>query len=277
MKRIISVFLAIVMFVSTSVITLAADDYSSQCDSFTYVNEEGEIVYCTTLCIEGLATAKVYVDGVLTQYSVADSEAKTIDTVVYGLVLTNGMARLADVDASVTTSNGFVSTVTHMPLSDETITITDTPMLLANVNDEPVENTGLTASEDDEDYYYLGMYGGLYYAPNVYGYLYRTYTRKYDGLTHSWSWGPSDTLSAIMAYLALFGAPISAVIGLLAFGANELLAYHQSVELETYTFDYSYKVRVNGDVYFTTGRNITYWRVENVTEGTTVWDLESQL
>jgi len=70
----------------------------------------------------------------------------------------------------------------------------------------------------------------------------------------------------------LFGGPVSAIISVLLFTAAEVLAYNHSIELATYTYDYYYKVRVYGAVYFTTYRNITYWRIENVETGTTKWD-----
>ncbi len=168
--------------------------------------------------------------------------------------------------------NGFSTSIVHSPISNETIAIETTATQARSINDEPVDNTGLPPSEYFDGYCYLGASGGYYYAPEVFGYLYRRYTCTYDGETHYWSWGVGDTLGAISAYIALYGGPVSAVISVLLFAVGEVLMYNQSVELATYTYDYHYRVRVNGPVRFTTQRNITYWRIDNVTEGTTKWE-----
>lgn len=68
---------------------------------------------------------------------------------------------------------------------------------------------------------------------------------------------------------------LSAIVGILTFTGGLYLSYDQAIELETYTFDYHYRVRVEGDVYFTAERNITYWRIANVTEGTLTYEEKS--
>lgn len=133
----------------------------------------------------------------------------------------------------------------------------------------------LSPSGYNDGYYSLGSYGGYSHAPDVYGYLYRSYTRTYDGETKHWSWSAGDTLGAISAYISLFGGPVSAIISILLFTGAEVLAYNQSVDLATYTYDYRYRVRVYGAIHFTTERNITYWRIDNVTVGTTKWEEKS--
>ena len=235
---------------------------------FSYYNDEGEIVTIAITRTDTTAISKVYINGVLSQKAIAYATTKTIDTEIYDLT----MSCRNSAQAVKGTMNDFTTSVLHAQVSTERINIADVEVQSRSVNDEPVDNTGLSSSVYGDGYYYLGSYGGFYYAPEVYGYLYRIYTRTYDGETKHWSWDAGDTLSAISAYIALFGGPVSAIASVLIFTAVEVLAYDQSIELATYTYDYHYKVRVHGKVYFTTQRNITYWRIENVETGTTKWD-----
>lgn len=235
---------------------------------FSYYNDEGEIVTISISRTSNTATSNVYVDGVLTQRSVANAATKTIETEVYDLSTSSRNT----VQAEKGIMNGFTTSVVHAPLSAERIDVDSLEVQTTSIYNEPVDNTGLSPSVYGDGYYFLGSYGGLYYAPTVYGYLFRRYTRTYDGETHYWSWSANTTLGAISAYIALYGGPVSAIITVLIFTAGEVLAYNQSIELATYTYDYSYRVRVYGTIYFTTQRNITYWRIDNVTEGTTKWE-----
>lgn len=239
-----------------STTTFASDNLSAAGDTmFSYYNDEGEIVTIAITRTDTTAISKVYINGVLSQKAIANATTKTIDTEIYDLT----MSFRNSAQAVKGTMNDFTTSVLHAPVSTERINIADVEVQPRSINDEPVDNTGLSSSVYGDGYYYLGSYGGFDYAPEVYGYLYRIYTCTYDGETKHWSWDAGDTLGAISAYIALFGGPVSAIVSVLIFTAVEVLAYDQSIELATYTYDYHYKVRVHGKVYFTTQRNVTKW------------------
>lgn len=270
MKKIISVLMSLILVVSTLSTAYAQEGTAETVDAtFSYYNDRGEIVTVSTSRSNTSATANVYLNGTLIQKSIANAMEKTIETEIYDLQGTNRSVKQAPVVGKM---GDFDTTVIHRPVSVEKIN-TVTPSIQTRVlKQEPVDNTGISPSIYNDGTYFLGTYGGLYYAPNVYGYLFRGYTETYDGETKYWNWDAGDTVSAISAYIALFGGPASAIIGILVFAAGEILAYNQSVELATHTFDYWYVVRVYGTIYFTTQRNVTYWRIDNVTTGTTKWE-----
>lgn len=238
---------------------------------FSFFDNEGRIITISISRTDTTATAKVYVDGFLKQKAVADAITKNIETEIYDL----SSSSTRSIQAENGTMNGFSTLTIHAPVSDTKIDIISEQAQARAIYNEPVDNSGLSLSGYNDGYYSLGSYGGLSYAPNVYGYLYRSYTRTYEGETKHWSWSAGDTVSAISAYLALFGAPVSAIISILIFTVAEVLAYNQSVDLATYTYNYRYRVRVYGNIHFTTERNITYWRIDNATTGTTKWDEKS--
>ena len=66
-----------------------------------------------------------------------------------------------------------------------------------------------------------------------------------------------------------------ALLTMLVFTSSEYLAYRQALRVETYTFNYTYRVRVNGSIQLTSYRDITYWKSYNTTEKTTRWDEKS--
>ena len=206
--------------------------------------------------------------GVLTQFSVANANTLEITTECYGQVETTKASTLQNTGEM----GKFKTSITYLPVSGETIAGNVEILAARGINDEPVDNTGLTPAWFGGNYYFLGSHGNTYAAPNVYGYLFRKYTSTYDGETRCWSWGAGATLSAIGAYIALAGGPVSAIVSLLIFTSAEVLAYSQAVELATYTSHYDYEVLVYNEVHFTTYRNITYWRIDNVTEGTMKWE-----
>ena len=72
----------------------------------------------------------------------------------------------------------------------------------------------------------------------------------------------------------MVSGPAFAVLGVVSIATN-YVDYRQSVRLATYDFHYTYRVRVSGAVHFITHRNITNWRIENVTEGRTTWERKS--
>lgn len=272
MKKIVSLLLTCILVFSMSVNAFATECLSVAADTtFSYYNDEGEIVTVVTARTSDTAISKVYINGILTQKSIANASTKTIDTEIYDLAQCSRNSG----QAVKSMMNDFATSVVHAPVSDERISVSNIEVQSRSVDNEPVDNTGLSSSGYGDGYYYLGSCGGLYYAPEVYGYLYRTYTRTYDGETKHWSWGAGDTVSAISAYIGLYGGPVSAIISILCFTAAEVLAYNQSVDLATYTYDYNYRVRVYGAVHFTTYRNVTYWRIDNVETGVTKWEEKS--
>lgn len=272
MKKILSLLLSLVLIFSMSSTAFAAENVAGTNDTmFSYCNDAGEIVTISISRTNTTATAKVYVEGILNQKAIADATTKNIETEIYDL---SPISRNS-IQPQKGTMNGFTTSVIHAPISAERINITNTVVQARSIYREPVDNFGLSPSGYNDGYYSLGSGGGYYYAPDVYGYLYRSYTSTYGGETKHWSWSAGDTVGAISAYISLFGGPVSAIISVLLFTAAEVLAYNQSVDLATYTYNYRYRVRVYGDIHFTTERNITYWRIDNVTEGTRKWEEKS--
>ena len=272
-KKVLSFIMSVILIFTLTTPSFAANtnilDEGIQETSF--IDQDGNEVYIKVTSNSNIATSEVYVNGRLTQSSTADRAMKTIYTDIYDINTNEKMFASPSV-TKTGNMNGFQTFTNHKAVSNITIDTTVQISRAPSIYDEPVENTGLQESAYNDGYYFLGKAGGYYYAPSTYGYLYRDYSKTYDGETHSWSWGAGETLSAIGAYIGLFGGPVSAIIGLLIFTGSAVLSYNQSVELATYTFDYDYKVRVSGSIHFTTNRNITYWKIENTTENTVKWE-----
>lgn len=273
MKKIVSLLLVVVILLTFSSSAIAAENtVATPGNIFSYYDDNGDIVTVVVSRSNMSATSKVYVNGVLTQKSIADAATKTIETEVYDIVTNTHSASQTTNQIESRNMNGFSNTVRHLPLSSERISTNNASVQTrASIYNEPVENDGLYPSGYGDGFSYLGSYGGFYYAPEVYGYLYRAYRKTYDGETKYWSWDAGDTLSAISAYISLFGGPVSAITGLLVFAAGEILAYYQAIDLDTYTFDYHYIVRVYEENCFTAQRNITYWYIYHRQSGTEKW------
>ena len=258
MKKIISFCLAMVLIISSSTTAFAVEFVESPTDTtFSYYNDDGEIITVSVSNQGNVVNSKVYVDGILTQFSVLDTIDKTIITEIYDLPAN---ARSADI-GQTGNMDGFSTTYIHCPVSSERINVDDITVQTRALVDEPVENRGLAASGYGDGYYSLGTYGGFYYAPEVYGHLYRTYSQPTITDAKYYTWDVGTALSVISAYIGALGGPVQLVVSLLFFGGAEYLSYRASIELATYTFNYDYKVRVYGAVKYTAYRNITYWKV----------------
>ena len=159
-------------------------------------------------------------------------------------------------------------TVSHKPVSEVILeTIPDlviSPYALIN---EPIDNSGLSASGYGDGYYYLGTDGGYYYAPNVYGDLYRKYTQTFDGYSKYWKFDIGMSLATIVGIVLKSNGPASAIGKVLVFTIQQVLGYAQAAEAKTYRFDYKYRVRINGSIQFETNRNITYCKIYSPTTG----------
>ena len=290
MRRLTSFLLIAAIIISMSSIVSADAMFSyNDRENFSFVADDGDVITVVTTKGNNTVTAQVYENGMLIQESTADSAKNTVDTLVYDLPVAQNSAT-REIETDVSDMNGFVSTVRHMPISDETYDVTISaeelgesstnstvsPRATGSIDDEPVDNTGLSQASFGGGYYNLGSDGGYYYAPTVYGYLFRSYTRTYDGETHYWSWDEGTTISAITAVVGLItNAPVAAIIGMLYFIGDTVLAYKQSIELATYTYDYNYIVRVKSKEYFSTVRNITYWQIYNKETERTAWEEKS--
>ena len=247
--------------------------------TFSYINTNGEKINGVVKVSNNQAVSEIYVNGILSQKATADGNKKTIVTELYDSSKIDFFSKSINSSDRVGSINGFKTYVTHKPVSSRKIDdkyFFDEYELYSyndNLTNEPVDNTGLRTSFGG--YYYLGHQRGPYYARNLFGYLHRKYTTTYEGETKYWSWGANETLGAISAYISLFGGPVSAIIGILIFTVGNVLAYAQAVKLETITFDYDYKVLVNGKDIFYTNRNITYWKIKNDTKNKVTWEQKS--
>ncbi len=282
MKKLFSLILTCVLLITMSVRSYAETNVISENSSeFSFYNEEGDVITVITSHTDTLFITKVFNNGILTQKSIGDAVRKSIETEIYDLSATD--RSLCDEQQVV--EDGFTMSVIHLPISAESINISDVQSQSRALVSEPVENTGLSvAAYFDTSYsngytsYSLGYYNGVSSAPDVYAELCRGYNEgsNYDGESRHYKfWDAGTAMSAIMTFYGMMGGPINAIISILAFAAQECLEYSQAIELATYTFDYWYNVRVNLQVCFTTTRNITYWKVENTTAGTQTWEQKS--
>lgn len=240
--------------------------------TFSFVNDLSEVVTVKTSRRNNTSTAKVYVNGRLTQSSVADGNTMSVKTKIYELSASDVTPTSVQSDTRLV--NGFTIHTSRVAASNETIPIENVMRERSSSSvfyDEPADNTGLVLSVyNDPNYYCLGRYGNLYYAPDVYGLLYRKIvSRTYNGRTKYWQWGIEETLSTISAVVSLVLDPtkISFIIAIIEFTSSNVIAYAQAVSLDTYTFDYDYRVRVSGEIHFTAQRNITFWYGYNQTTG----------
>lgn len=273
MKKIISVLLIAALTLSVATPVLSAESpYPSKekqrtDEVFSLCVSDGEIM--TVILNRKLPeiTSKVYINGTLMQQSIANSNEKTVMTVIYDLAAERGEGAKAEQGIL----NGFTTYTTHAPASTERILTSNLQNQSRSIDDEPVDNEGLSPSGYGDGYYYLGSQSGPYYAPNVYGYLYRSYTEDYVGETKYYSWGAGESASAIAAILGAILSPVEALFEVLTFAADATLSYAQSLELATYNLVYNYRVRVNGGIHYTTYRDIDYWRIDNTTTGKSQW------
>ena len=270
MKKVISLIMVVILLFSLASIALAHDlSANEKTSTFSFYNENQELVTVLTVTNGKTSTVKVYVDGVLAQRAIADADTKTVHTEIIGAPETLRAA----LPAEPKSANGFISTISYSNESPEKIKIDANTVRSDYVTSgEPVDNEGLSLSNYQDGYYFLSSYGGFNSAPDLTGYLFRVYASIYEGDTLYWRWGAGETISAISAVVSLAGGPVSAVISVLAFTGALVLSYTQAVELETYTHHYFYRVRVEGEICFETERNITYWYVHNTQTGEDTWE-----
>ena len=276
MKRLIS-GLIVVALVFTLASSAAFADYmvsdNEMIESFSYVDEYGQMISVLAEQNETETIVRVYCDKRLTQKSILDSNSNQIYEERY------------DLDKDIQSRSTFIEsmeyeeydiTVSHKPVSEVILeTIPDlviSPYALIN---EPVDNSGLSASGYGDGYYYLGTDGGYYYAPNVYGDLYRKYTQTFDGYSKYWEFDIGMSLATIVGIVLKSNGPASAIGKVLVFTIQQVLGYAQAAEAKTYRFDYKYRVRINGSIQFETNRNITYWKIYSPTTGKQSWDEKS--
>lgn len=279
MRKFISMIL-----VFTIILSFTSSVYASELirldnnDSFSFYNK-GKLVTVKIRRMRNLAISEVYFDGVLSQKSTASTTTNNINTNLYDL---SSPIKYNATKVMVSRIGNFNSVTTHETVSgirlDEQIDNNIAKSVSRSITDEPVDNVGLSQSNFGGGYYYLGEYGGFYYAPDVYAQLHRKYTQKYDGETKTWRWGANESIGAISVYLSLFlGSTtlIGLIVGLLFFTAQGILAYAQSIKLATFSFYYTYMVTIKYKSFYSAWRDKTYWKIENTTEGTTKWELKN--
>lgn len=249
-----------------------------------FKSSTGDLIDIHFDLIDNKPTSKLYRNGFLYQKTTVNLEDNTMTSEIFDLE-TIEANKLSMVGEKVNDVLGFKNTTVHKPKSNERIDINNLESRnLIGINsyedniaidNEPVDNTGL--NPDGHGYYSLGRAGDFYYAPGLYGYLYRKYDPDtYIGETSTWTWHTGTTMSAIVAALGLLsGNLIAAIIGILVFGADLIISYNQSVKLETHTFHYEYQVRIYLETFFETFRNKTYYKIHNTTTGQTNWELKS--
>lgn len=276
MKKLLSLFLSIFFVFMSAVPTLAYQKQRSagkEAQDSVVCYNLGNHVQVVTEKSGDSSVAKVYKNDILIQSSRASATNKTIATTVYDQSLKANNAGKTQYK-----ENGFLITVVHSPISSEKISpaLANRAVTLSrDYNDEPVDNSGLSQSGYRDGYYLLGK-DSLTEAPNVMGYLYRNYNRIYDGETSTYTWTTGDTVSTVAAYYSLISGSLAGiVISIMTFTYQQYCSMNQAIKLETYTFNYYYRVRVNGTIYYDNGfRGKDYWLIYNTTTGTKKYDFK---
>ena len=266
MRKIVSIMLSIIMISYVCVNPVNANEVSGE-EIYSYILNNGDIATVVNYKSSGKVISKVYINTVLKQKTTMDMNTMSMQTEIFDLP--SSEVNQEGVESSF---NGVRNITTHKVISNETVQNDGKILRAASIYSEPVDNTGLSVYADG--YYSLGGWGYNNYT-SAYANLYRSYTTTANGETRYWQWGAGETVSAISAYVSALGGPAAAVISVLVFTASSVLAYAQAVRLETLTFNYSYRVRVNGTIYFTTYRNITYWKINNSTTGNSRYEQKS--
>lgn len=188
------------------------------------------------------------------------SDDITIDTIVESVV-TPDVVPATDSNLDV----AYIEPENSSDMLVDTSAEASADMLASAFSDEPVDNTGLTASGYSDGYYTLGSAKFTYSSAR--GYLYRKYGTSYAGETSTWKFDAGTALSAIITYVeAVATGGSSAVLSVLFFTAENVLAYSAATKLETLKFTYNYRVRIdsgNMGIYFTPQRVKTYWKATN--------------
>lgn len=182
MKKLISLMLIVSVLISMS-IPMFATNTNEMMKTFSLVNENGDDVTVVVDVSSNSNTTKVYINGVLTQKSIANLNEKTIITEIYDQKTTKNL-----INEKNEYMNDFKFITVYKPISTEIASKNEKvqPRMLYT---EPVDNTGLSLCPYGDGYYSLGCEGGYAYAPSVTGCLYRKYTQTYDGETKHYKWG----------------------------------------------------------------------------------------
>lgn len=278
MKKVISILLALTLFVTIIPHSLAVEPIDAcEAEFFSFENDYGAIITLETTTVESQVRVNLYIDGVLAQTSVADSENSTVQTVVYDVPA--GGRRQSSYSEEVGDVGGYRAVTVH---ANESGVVLEQANVAggarrsgADIEDEPVDNSGLGFGAYGDGYYYLNDYSSDYCGPYLTALLYRKYNSEYLGETHYYQWTTGTTMSAIVSVLTSKGEPVQLILGVLVFTAQEVIKFTQASKIATYQNKYDYKVRIGGTVYYTAVRYKTYWRVDNTTTGTSQWELKS--
>lgn len=167
------------------------------------MNEAGNNVTVQSTYGNSTVSVDVYIDGVLNHRTIGDANTRYIHTEIFDLE--EEEVRMNSTESAINETNGFFFVTTHSLLSESVLEEEELILEPQALVSEPVDNTGLTRApsglggSDWYSYYYLGNHGGYYYAPSLYGDLYRSYTQAYVGETAFWTWDTWTTIGAIIA------------------------------------------------------------------------------
>lgn len=249
---------------------------------YSFVDEYGHIIDCVVEEDSVNCIAKIYDNKVLIQSSRFNFKENTMYNQIY-----DGETDISSYSSEpeINQDNGYKQITTHLEKSDERLDDTITPLssqsepvtestditARALIN-EPVDNTGLSPSWYGDGYYHLG--DAAYYNPSIKGELFRKYTTRYLGETKYHKWLKGEPLSELAAWLTLIksATPVEALLNILVYTTKKICSYDQAIYAETIGFDYTYCVRVNQSVYFSTNRYSSYWKFKNDTINKVTWD-----
>jgi len=126
--------------------------------------------------------------------------------------------------------------------------------------DEPVTDSGLQDSVYGDGYKFLGS-TGVYYFDDL-GYLFRKISSMTKHESHRFTFTTGTAVSTILGVvLSVFTGgswTASAIVGILSTSGGVLVDYFRGT-FDYRTYHYLYRVRIKGEVWFSTYRNISYW------------------
>lgn len=95
---------------------------------------------------------------------------------------------------------GFTVITQHKAQSTNSLNLVIPFSTCSSLWNEPVENSGLSSSPYGDGYYLIGT-DELTVHPGIIDYLYRKYTKTYDGETAYWTFDVHQTMAAIAAII----------------------------------------------------------------------------
>lgn len=241
----------------------------------SYNSEEGNTIDLLSSVDESGNTivSRAYCDETLIQKTVFDTSALLMYTEVYSL------EEESKDEPVITDRNGYVSIIVQKAISTEKLDelFNGTPIKRVPVKtsfQEPLFDSDLPAANYGDGYRLVESGGGYDYAPSIYAVITRRRVKSEDlGLTKHWKFSAATPIGEVLSsfmFAGLSGNPAAVFVSLIEVTKNQLVAYDQAVEYQTYRYTYDYRIRIKqaaNNIYYNPQRVFDYWRFFNSTTG----------